>query len=115
MAEYGLEQVEDLLGDELRSELESAHGEVVAVDVKGIVLAFRLPTRPETKRYRQLISDGKHHADEELEKLLGACCVHPSREKFAEVMERYSMALGSIGIAFMSAAGFDFAKAAIVK
>lgn len=104
--EYGIEETDDLLG-EARAELEEKFGEVIAIEVKRSVLVFRLPTRIEARRYRQTIMRGKTENDDEMEKLLAACCVQPGREGFMVFMEKYPMALGSIGITFMKGAGFD--------
>ena len=104
--EYGVEAADDLLGEK-RAALEEAHGEIVAIEVKKTVLAFRLPTRIEARRYRQTIARGKTENDDEMEKLLAACCVQPGREGFMTFMDRYPMSLTSIGIVFLREAGFD--------
>lgn len=115
LSEYGVDEVKDPLDAKSRADLQAKHGELITIDIKGNLCVFRLPKRAEVRRYRQKISEKGVHADDEMEKLLKACVVQPAPEKFEELLERYSMALGSAGIAFMAGSGFDFSQTAVVK
>lgn len=113
--EYGIEEVKDPLSPEDRERLETAFGEIATIEVKGKVFGFRLPNRNEVRRYRQTVARKDANSDDEMEKLLIACAVYPSADEFRVWSEKYPMALGSTGIAFMKASGFDFSKVDLAK
>lgn len=105
----------DLLPDGKRAELETAHGEVVAIEIKGKVFGFRLPRRAEVKMWRQRVSRKGADANDETEQLMLTCCVYPSPEDLVSWFDRYSMAISSSGIAFTTACGVDYSQANAVK
>lgn len=106
---------DDPLPKDVREKLEAEHGEIIAIKptVGGKVFAFRLPTRMETKRYRQ--KGAKGDAGDEMENLLLSCCIHPTREELSAFFDRYSMAVSSFGVRFQQGAGLDFEALAVVK
>lgn len=111
--------VDDPLPKDVREKLEAEHTEVIAIKAtvgKGDnVFAFRLPTRGETKRYRQMAQKPGRDAGDEMEALLLTTCVYPSKEALTSFFDRYSMAVASFGIKFQEGAGLDFAALAVVK
>lgn len=113
------QEIDDPLPKEAREKLEAEHGEVTAVKAtvgKGDnVFAFRLPTRAEVKRYRQKSQVKGVDPGDEMENLLLATCVYPSREQLGAFFDRYPMAVGSFGIRFQQGAGLDFEALAVVK
>jgi hypothetical protein len=117
--------VDDPLPKDVRARLEAEHTEIIAIKAtvgKGDnVFAFRLPTRGETKRYRQMAQKPGRDAGDEMEALLLTTVVYPGADAAAAKLaltaffDRYSMAVASFGIKFQEGAGLDFAALAVVK
>ena len=118
---------DDPLPKEARERLEAEHGgEIITIkatvgkDGKN-VFAFRLPTRQEVRRYRQLAQQKGRDPGEEMERLLLATVIYPGttledrQAALSSFFDRYSMAVGSFGIKFQEGAGLDFEALAVVK
>lgn len=113
-------ELDDPLAKDVREKLESEHGEIIAIKASvgkdgANVFAFRLPTRAETKRYRQKAQAKGVDPGDEMENLLLSTCIHPGREQLSAFFDRYPMAVGSFGIRFQQGAGLDFEALAVVK
>ncbi len=106
---------EDLLPEGKREELETEHGEIAAIEIKGKVFGFRLPKRPEVKMWRQSIARKVTDANDVTEQLMLTCCVYPSADELKEHFDRYAMSISSSGIAFTSACGVDYEQAGALK
>lgn len=106
---------EDLLPEGKREELESEFGDVVAIEIKGSVFAFRGPKRPEYKRHRQMCQRKNADIAEHNEELLMMCCVYPEKEALVKHFDRWPMAATSAFVAFSSAMGMDYETLSIVK
>lgn len=77
----------DLLGEELRKKLESEHGEIVAVQTKAGVAAFRVFKKAEYDRYNRLFFDEKTRS-QSFEVIVKACCVHPDPPTFTAWVDK---------------------------
>lgn len=78
----------DLLGEELRKKLELEHGEVVAVQTKAGVAAFRVFKKGEYDRYNRALMDEKTRADA-FSLLVRTCVVHPDATTFTAWVDKY--------------------------
>lgn len=78
----------DLLGEELRKKLEADHGEIVAVQTKPGVAAFRVFKKAEYDRYNRALMDEKTRADA-FSLLVRTCVVHPEASNFNAWVDKY--------------------------
>ena len=78
----------DLLPKETREKLEAAHGEIVAVETKCGVAAFRVFKGPEYDRYNKMIFDEKQRPTA-FRALVATCCVYPEGATFQAWLDRY--------------------------
>jgi hypothetical protein len=120
---------DDPLPKDVRERLESEYGgdDGVIIAIRASVgktekvFAFRLPTRGETKRYRQMAQKPGRDPGDEMEGLLLTTCVYPgatpedAKKALSAFFDRYSMAVASFGIRFQQGAGLDFEALAVVK
>jgi hypothetical protein len=115
---------DDPLPKDVRERLESEHGEIITITPStksAPTFAFRLPTRGETKRYRQMAQKPGRDAGDEMEGLLLTTCIYPGKDAaeaklaLSAFFDRYSMAVASFGIRFQQGAGLDFEALAVVK
>jgi hypothetical protein len=107
-----IEQVtEDFLPEGVRAELEAkCKREIIALEIRGKVFAFRPPTRVENRRLREQ-SERKGIDKEELsEGFMVGCCVYPGENPGEELRQHFDlwpMAIGSSSLAFSRACGLD--------
>lgn len=78
----------DLLGEELRKKLEADHGEIVAVQTKSGVAAFRVFTKGEYDAYNKILIDEKRRP-EAFGLLVRTCVVHPDKATFNAWVDKY--------------------------
>lgn len=78
--------------------LRSKHGRIEHVRYNAIDLVFRAPSRMEIMVHRRAADNPqeKHEADE---RLAQQTCVHPDREEFKALLERYPYATSNKKIA----------------
>lgn len=114
---HEIELIDDPLPPDVREKLTAEHGEIIAVKptVGNKVFAFRLPTRMESKKYRQKATRQGADTSDEMENLLVTCCIYPDRESLTAFFDKYSMAIPSFGVTFQRGAGLDFEALAVVK
>jgi hypothetical protein len=99
---------EDILPEGVRSELEAKCGrEVIAIEIRKKVFAFRPPNRMENKRFQDLSARPGADKTAESEKLMLTCCVYPDPEALREHFDNWPMAIGSSSLAFAKACGLD--------
>ena len=113
----GVEEIEeDLLPKEVMDALKATHGDDVTVlEIQRKPFAFRPPSRPEYKRYRDLSQrDGSDKEDLAMN-LMATCCVHPDRQAILDHFQKWPMAVTSSFIAFGHANGMDYAALSLVK
>lgn len=107
-----MEQIEELSEDILppgvRAELESkCQREVIAIEIRKKVFAFRPPNRAENKRFQDLSARPGADKTAESERLMLTCCVYPSVDELKEHFDLWPMAIGSSSLAFARACGLD--------
>jgi hypothetical protein len=78
----------DLLPKELREKLEAAHGEIVAVETKAGVAAFKVFNAAAYDRYNKMIFDEKQRPMA-FRALVLTCCVHPESALFQQWLDKY--------------------------
>lgn len=76
----------DRISDEKFAELESAHGEIVAVHTVLGECAFKRPSRADYKRYMSLLFNEKTR-DQAQEVIVRACVIHPSKDEFNKMLD----------------------------
>lgn len=99
------EQATDLLPKEIREKLEAAHGEIVAVETRAGVAAFRIFKRAEFQRYQQMLFDDKQKSAA-TDQLVLTCCVHPDRNTFLGWLDKYPAIASSCASAVLDLGGY---------
>jgi hypothetical protein len=97
-----------LLTSEQIAELEAKHGEIAHLVGKGKKweAVFRAPNRIEYNRFRSQAHDPKRAPDAQ-EHLARLCVVHPTREEFGAMLEKFPGIPEAAGPKFKELAGME--------